>query len=250
MALRTAIRETIRAFLPVERKPHRIRKGPLRGHVIFTSWHDYPGAIRGDTEAPLLEWFSRNVLPGETWLDIGAHYGYTAMALSRLVGPGGRVFAFEPVAETVECMARTRELNQLSQLWVVPLGLGLGSGEPSQSVPVYRGMAYKTIDDSDVMETIPVAGFDAIWGSLCGGKPDVHGVKIDVQGMEREVIEGMACMLRAMRPRLVVEFHRGVDRAAILALLNCCGYSRSRQPVEPGCGDLMDNKSYIFTAPA
>jgi len=45
----------------------------------------------------LLEWFSKNVAPVETWLDVGAHYGYTAIALRRLVGENGRVIAFEPM---------------------------------------------------------------------------------------------------------------------------------------------------------
>src|SRR5579871_1370118 len=90
-------KERIRQFLPKTLKGHRIRRGFLQGSVIFTSWRDYPGAIRGTTEAPLLEWFQRNVQPGETWLDIGAHYGYTALALAKLVGATGRVVAFEPV---------------------------------------------------------------------------------------------------------------------------------------------------------
>src|SRR5437870_13466498 len=103
----------VRRFLPKSIAPQSILAGPLQGASIFTSWHDYPGAILGTTERALLDWFRRDVSPGETWLDIGAHYGYTAIALSRLVGPAGRVFAFEPVLATAGCIARTRELNQL-----------------------------------------------------------------------------------------------------------------------------------------
>src|SRR2546421_9928625 len=100
----------IRRLLPRAVRPRRILAGPLRGASIYTSWHDYPGAILGTTERPLLEWFGRNILPGETWIDIGAHYGYTAIALCRLVGPAGRVVAFEPVLSTAGRVARTREL--------------------------------------------------------------------------------------------------------------------------------------------
>src|SRR5947209_667206 len=107
------LKEAVRSALPAKLRPHSILAGPLRGASIYTSWHDYPGAILGTTERPLLEWFGRNVLPGETWIDIGAHYGYTAIALCRLVGPAGRVFAFEPVLSTAGCVARTRELNSL-----------------------------------------------------------------------------------------------------------------------------------------
>ena len=242
MPLTSVLREAIRCFLPTERKPHRIRRGPLQGRLIYTSWHDYPGAIRGDTEGPLLTWFARHVLPGKTWLDIGAHYGYTAMALANLVGTSGRVFAFEPVAETASCMVRTKELNHLDPIRVVPLGLS--TEQSVQRISVYRGMADKTVNKSK--ELINVAAFDALWGALCEGNPEVHGVKIDVQGMEREVLEGMTGMLRASRPRLIVEFHAGVDRKAILDLLDSCGYSPKSEAVEPDSCELMDNKSYVF----
>src|SRR5437870_10702962 len=114
----------IRRLLPRGVRPHRILSGPLRGLRIVTSWHDYPAAILGRTERALLDWFEHNVGAGETWLDVGAHYGYTALALSRLVGPQGRVFAFEPMIATCGHLARTRTLNGLRQLTVVPCGLG------------------------------------------------------------------------------------------------------------------------------
>ena len=164
------------------------------------------------------------------------------MALANLVGTSGRVFAFEPVAETASCMVRTKELNHLDPIRVVPLGLS--TEQSVQRISVYRGMADKTVNKSK--ELINVAAFDALWGALCEGNPEVHGVKIDVQGMEREVLEGMTGMLRASRPRLIVEFHAGVDRKAILDLLDSCGYSPKSEAVEPDSCELMDNKSYVF----
>ena len=62
----------LRRFLPRSIHKHRILGGPLRGYRIVTSWHDYPAAITGRTECPLLKWFARNVKPGETWLDVDA----------------------------------------------------------------------------------------------------------------------------------------------------------------------------------
>src|SRR2546427_6871891 len=109
------LKEWLRRVMPRTVRPHRILAGRLRGFRIVTSWHDYPAAILGTTERALLEWFEHNVQPGETWLDVGAHYGYTALALGRLVGPVGRVFAFEPMVSTAGHLGRTRSLNLLSQ---------------------------------------------------------------------------------------------------------------------------------------
>src|SRR5437899_9381964 len=117
------LKDVVRPLLPKRIKRHRILTGRLKGMLIVTSWHDYPAAITGRTERPLLNWFAENVSRGETWLDVGAHYGYTALALSRLVGAEGRVFAFEPVLRTAGCLAETRSINHLPQLAIIPIGL-------------------------------------------------------------------------------------------------------------------------------
>jgi FkbM family methyltransferase len=243
-----SLKAHIRRFLPRSIRSHSILAGPLRGASIYTSWHDYPGAILGTTERPLLAWFQRNVLPGETWIDIGAHYGYTAMALCRLVGPHGRVLAFEPVLTTARCIARTRELNELRQLQILPVGLGSCVALESRRLFVTRGMADSTVDQGSCEEKISVTSFDTIWGLLCEDKPAVHGIKIDVQGMELEVIEGMRETLRAWHPKLIVEFHAGVDRAQALELLTSCGYSMPGAPIDPAPNQLLypDDKSYLF----
>jgi FkbM family methyltransferase len=240
------LKEQIRRILPRIQKCHHILGGPLRRASIYTSWHDYPGAILGTTEKPLLEWFQRNVRTGETWIDVGAHYGYTAIALCRLVGRCGRVLAFEPVLSTAGCIARTRELNGLRQLQIVPLGLGSCAALESGRLPVVRGMADSTIGRGGWEEPIAVASFDTVWTLLCEQDPVVHGVKIDVQGMELEVIEGMRQTLRAWHPKLIVEFHAGVDRGGVLEVLASCGYGAGAPIDADGADGYLDDRSYVF----
>src|SRR5207245_188128 len=134
------LKERMRRLLPRRVRPHRILSGPLRGLRIVTSWHDYPAAILGRTERPLLKWFERHVRLQETWLDVGAHYGYTAIALSRRVGSSGRVFAFEPMAVTSGHLAATRTVNRLRQLIVIPLALGDPETIALGQLPAVRGM--------------------------------------------------------------------------------------------------------------
>ena len=113
--MNAALKSLLRRYLPRRVTSHRILSGSLRGQRIVTSWHDYPAAILGYTERPLLAWFARCVQAGETWLDVGAYYGYTAVALSRLVGESGRVFAFEPTVRTAGYLSETRQINVLPQ---------------------------------------------------------------------------------------------------------------------------------------
>jgi len=237
-------------MLPKSVRPHRILAGPLAGQRIVTSWHDYPAAIAGYTERELLSWFAQNVEPGKTWLDVGAHYGYTAIALCRLVGPQGRVFAFEPMSRTAGHLAHTRCLNRLAQMTVLPFALGASSELSLMQLPVVRGMVDSTVQAGGWHETFLITSLDWFWPLICGGQERIDGIKIDVQGMEVEVLQGMRDTLTKWKPRLVVEVHAGVDRSRLLDLIQAAHYSRKADPIEPMDGETepryLDNRSYAF----
>jgi FkbM family methyltransferase len=268
--MNTSLKSVLRGLLPTANRAHRILGGPLRGARLITSWHDYPAAITGRTERPLLEWFAENVKKGETWLDIGAHYGYTAIALSKLVGVTGRVFAFEPMMSTAGCVTQTRQLNKFSQLIILPVGLANPTTLEMRQLPVTRGMVDSTLcrkeggrkkaegrrqkDERQAVwqETIMVARLDWLWPRICGGREQIDGVKIDVQGMEIEVLQGMIETLQRQQPKLVVEIHRGADRDQMLGLIERAGYSRRAVPIEPIEGEVepqyVNDMSYYFKA--
>jgi len=229
----------------------------LRGQRIITSWHDYPAAITGNTEKPLLKWFSDNVKRGTTWLDVGAHYGYTAIALSRLVGEEGRVFAFEPMLRTAGYLTQTRALNKFTQLNVLPLALGSSENIEMMQLPTTRGMVDSTIltrvryeIHDELNENIMLARLDWLWPKICGEHPQIDGVKIDVQGMEIEALRGMLNLLKSFKPKLVLEVHKGVDRNELLNLITACGYSLHATPIQPVPGEAeaqyIDDMSYAF----
>ncbi len=240
--MNTTVEKAIRGLLPKKYHPHRILSGPLRGMRIVTSWNDYASAIVGYDERGLLGWLKANVQAGETWLDVGSHYGYTALAMSQLVGTGGRVFTFEPTLSTAGCVAQTVSLNNLSQVTVVPMALGLPATMELKRIATARG--------DEV--TIFVASFDWLWPQIYGASAKIDGVNINMQGMEMDVLRGMSTWLRAWKPKLAVEIHAGIDRDALLSLLTEYGYSRNAQPIEPVDGETTagfhDNKSYAFTA--
>ena len=262
------IKSLLRALLPREIKRHRILTGSLRGCPILTSWYDYPAAILGRTERPLLDWFQRNVQSGQTWLDIGAHYGYTAISLSRMVGESGRVFAFEPMLGTAGYITQTRRLNNFPQLMVVPYGLAAPETMEMIRLPMTRGMVDSSLvkdeggrrkdkggktQEKEWVETIMVARFDWLWTRICDTDDGIDGVKIDVQGMENEVLTGMMDTLRSKHPKLVVELHRGVNREKFLHTIELAGYACDAIPIEPAEGEVsplyIDDHSYFFHKP-
>ncbi len=247
------LKSKIRRFLPRRVRSHTILSGPLRGSRIVTSWHDYPSAILGLTERPLIDWFEATVRAGETWLDVGSHYGYTALALARLVGAEGRVLAFEPLLTTAGSLVATRLLNQLPQLTVIPIALGSCPSVALQKLVTVRGMVDATATteggSSALHEHFLIAGFDWLCPQLGLEDKAIHGVKIDVQGMELEVLQGMRRTLSRWKPKLVIEIHHGVCRNTFLQLISDIGYSQTAEPVEQTRGqedDLQDDRSYFF----
>lgn len=239
----------LRPLLPRTRRPRRILAGPLRGCRLVTSWYEYPAALLGYTESSLLRWLSATVRPGQTWLDVGAHYGYTALALARLVGPSGRVFAFEPVLSTVACLRETSRLNQIDHLRVVPLGLGDPDNGGHMDVALERGMANPLSRTTSQVSTVTVACLDQVWDDVSDGDTRIHGIKMDVQGMELQALDGMRSVLMAHSPLVALELHTGVDREAVESLLRDCGYRVPGVPLDPSSKDpeeYLDDHTYVF----
>ncbi len=246
----SGLKSRIRGLLPSQLKEHRILAGPLRGLSIVASWQQYHTAMIGTTEPPLITWFERNVNRGETWLDIGANYGYTALALRQCVGGKGRVFAFEPKLSTCGCLAQTMAVNGFLEVTVVPMGLGKPDHLELKTLAV-NGAMVDSLSEGDSKETILVSRLDWMWPQICGNEQRIDGVKIDVQGMELEVLQGMKSLLAAYTPKLVLELHRGVSRLAVIDLLDECGYEPHGEPIynlpEERSGPLYcDDRSYVF----
>jgi FkbM family methyltransferase len=243
-----SLKENFRWLLPSAIRPRRILGGPLRGDFLVTSWHDYPAALLGYAESGLMAWFAETVRPGETWLDLGAHYGYTSLALCRYVGETGRVFAFEPLLKTAGHLSATRQANRLSRLTVVPLALTDVEEITSLKTQIWKAMAQplEVPSDHTWVEPIYCVALDWVWSRLCGADDAISGIKIDVEGMEGKALQGMIGLLRKHKPKLVIEVHksRGVDLDVLAPVLREAGYNTAGHVIgTPGSADA----SYEFT---
>jgi len=222
----------------------------MRGQYVVTSWKRYPRAILGTAERELIAWFASNAQAGETWLDIGAHCGYTALALCNFVGREGRVFAFEPVLTTVGHLSGTKTANGADQLCVVPFGLGDPDELERHEIRPVRGMAsaraYQT--DEGALEYIFVARLDAIWKSVSGGDEKLSGIKLDVGMQTTSALRGMAGLLKQHRPKLVLEVPTAGDLEPMLQTLEDLGLDTAGDPVDGGStSNLSVGKSYAFS---
>jgi hypothetical protein len=115
---------------------------------------------------------------------------------------------------------------------------------------VVRGMVDSTVEGQRFEESFLASSLDWLWPRLQGTREKIDGVKIDVQGMEIQVLKGMQGILRQYRPKLAIELHRDVSREDFLNLLGELGYSQPASPIEPLPGEsapqYADDRSYAF----
>lgn len=153
------------------------------------------------------------VEPGWVCADVGAHHGVITLLLARLVGPHGRVVAFEAhPANAEQLAARVVDRGARERVRVESLAVTDGS---SERVALHPGRGHASTEwnvggaDVEGRPTpaeleVQATSLDAYF-SAEDGRLDL--VKVDVEGAEAEVLAGMRRLLRDARPVLVVEFH-------------------------------------------
>jgi FkbM family methyltransferase len=164
--------------------------------------------------------FRQWLRPGDVALDIGANLGAHTLPLAQLVGPAGAVFAFEPQRILFQILCGNVALNEIGNVRALPFALGRAAG--SIKVPAldygginnFGGIALGAEHGEDVT----VITLDQL------GLAQAKLIKIDVEGMELEVLAGATATLARCRPVLYVENDR-VERAeALVACLQEAGY--------------------------
>jgi FkbM family methyltransferase len=164
----------------VDDNPARLKRALLRGEP----WEPY-----------VIEEMKKHVAAGDTVLDLGAHIGSLTVAMARLVGPKGKVYAFEPQRKIYRELVHNLELNQLTQ--VVPLRYALSSE------PGILEMTYMVNDAASYVGK----GRDKVEGRTVDsfGFSDISLMKIDVEGHEAHVLRGAKKTIEAFHPVIIVE---------------------------------------------
>lgn len=147
---------------------------------------------------------TRNLLrPGDCVWDIGAHIGDYSRMFLQAVGPDGQVVAIDPIPGNI---ARIRRLASCGRLTMVEAALSDGDGETwftlSGTTPETNGRSHIG-EESDGGLTVRVARGDTLVEEGIA-RPDV--IKIDVEGHEGNVLDGMPSTLGSVRA-VVMEMH-------------------------------------------
>jgi FkbM family methyltransferase len=158
--------------------------------------------------------------------DIGANVGFFALLGARLAGMenGAMVYAFEPAPANARAIEANALLNGLENIVVIPRAAGARSG--TARLQLVEDQSWSKLEDyghhpgtEEVIEVPQVAIDDLVQaGEL--RPPTV--VKIDVEGAEVAVIDGMRRALSEHRPVVVCELHD--TQREFVAAMKALGY--------------------------
>lgn len=162
----------------------------------------------GTNELPVQEALRRTCNPGDVFFDIGANVGFFTMIGARLVGTQGLVVAFEPIRSNAQAVRTNAELNAFTHVRVREEAVADQVGHVEMYATEHVGgatLCSTGIAPADTVRRVRVAqvSIDALIGA--GKLPAPNVVKIDVEGAELAVVDGMAGVLDRHRPIVVYE---------------------------------------------
>lgn len=180
-----------------------------------------------------IDLLARLVAPGQTVLDVGANMGSHTLAFCNFVGPTGWVHAFEPQRIMYQAMVATVAMNCWANAHCHMKLVGAEEGSmrlpsisyerPSNfgmlSMTPGRGRANTlTYLDDEAGEVVEMITLDSLKLPAC------HLIKIDVEGMEIDVLRGATETIKAHRPLIYMECQHDTEGEASLRLLKSLGY--------------------------
>jgi len=162
--------------------------------------------IYGEFEPAERAFVGRFLRAGMTALDIGAHHGLYTLLASKLVGPNGQVFAFEPSPRERKALRLNVGLNRCKNVVIEGLALGNEEGEGSLYVVDGHETGCNSLRPPALTgETSPiqvrVTSLDGWLGTHLAKSVDF--IKLDVEGGELSVLQGAQRLLEG-RPRPII----------------------------------------------
>ncbi len=152
---------------------------------------------------------------GNSAIDIGANLGWYTTLISKSVGHGGKVISIEPLPEIFNLLKKNIEINKMDNC--IPLNIAISDYIGKGEIHFFSGEP----DTHSSLNTLGRSNYRKIMvqvdtvDNLCesyGLNPDF--IKIDVEGAERELIQGASRTLRDTKPVLMIEFNLGTTSAS------------------------------------
>ena len=212
-----------------------VRSGPAAGMRLARA--DASNAYAdGTVEAAVQRAVAESLRPGGVFVDVGANVGFFSLLAARHLGARGTIVAFEAHPRVAATLRRNLARNSV-RADVRAVAVGAVDGRTTLHVAAHPGgstIAADAATDEVSRVAVDVVTLDRLVEAGSIPVPDV--VKIDVEGAEDAVLDGLERTARAHAPTLVIELddeladrlERRVDATA--ARLVGWGYRVDRLP--------------------
>ena len=179
--------------------------GDVVGRVLTAS---------GVWEPHVTDAFRARLAPGDVCIDVGAHVGYYTLLASKLVGPSGHVYSFEPSPGVYRTLEQNLERNDVTNVTALDVAAGAGGGagvlyELAEGISGNSSLSPRLLESphaGTAHEYAPVeVEICAIETRVPGDQFDrVRMIKVDVEGYEVEALRGVERILAAGAPVAVI----------------------------------------------
>lgn len=181
-------------------------------------------ALTGEYTPAYMDLLRVLVRPGMTVVDAGANIGIVSLVLSDLVGLEGQVWSFEPQPILNRVMVANLAMNMCNNVRV--LCQGLSDRERAMRVPIIdtnipqnTGIVSFVHDPYSTGMVVRFVPLDMV------GLPGLDLLKVDVEGMEWEVVQGARKLIDKYQPWMLLEHDRPPCAAKILDLVHELEYT-------------------------
>ncbi|MGI8863912.1 MAG: FkbM family methyltransferase [Solirubrobacteraceae bacterium] len=208
LALRAAVRMLERGVL-------RVPQGHGGGLALDMRYlplsHAHLGSLAfGNLESAVQEAMVRHLGRGGVFYDIGANLGFFSLLGAHLAGlEDGRVYAFEAAPDNAEAVRSNAALNAIPNLVVIPKAVSARSGVGRLQIVDDQSWSkleeYGEHPNTEQVIEIELVSIDDLVASGAIAPPTL--VKIDVEGAELAVLEGMHTTITQHRPAIICELH-------------------------------------------
>jgi FkbM family methyltransferase len=165
--------------------------------------------LTGVYEPEMIDVIGRYVNPGDTCFDVGANAGAVSLALAKRVGPRGAVYAIEPGKAVFARLSANIGLNPRFSRVIRPYCLAFSDRREVRTWvedPKNPGNASFIMLDEGAKEQMPLAPMDDFIAGQ--GVERIDFIKIDVEGLELEVITGALRSIERFKPAIYYETGR------------------------------------------
>jgi FkbM family methyltransferase len=175
----------------------------------------------GIYETPASKILEKELKDARLFIDAGAHVGYYTLLASKIAK---EIISIEPNPFNYKLLKFNLRINKIKNAYALDIAASNYNGETGIFIPKLKGKIatdQSKLDNNISKIKIRVVKLDDLLLKI-GKNPDV--IKIDVEGSEMQVLEGLQETLRKGVKCLMIEVHSEENKAKAISFLKTLGY--------------------------